>query len=783
MKNIPYSFFIFTLFFAPLAFGTVEQWSLASLEITTAVACALFFCYVTFYKHQTVKVIGLVPLVLLLAFMVLQIIPLPADVIKIISPGTYEIYSPLLAVQDVKSWIPLSVNIRETLHELLRVTSYALMYILTIHLLTAPGRLKNTANVVILLAATIAFFSIIQEVSSPEKIYWFRQGPSNAHPFGPWINPNQFAGYMEMMCPLAFALYLFYRPRVKGQESLREKIVSFFAEPGVHHHLYLGLSTVLMALAVFVSLCRGGILSLVAAGALFLFLYNIKFPKRGRVTLLALLGCIAVAVSWFGWDIIVAEFNKSFDVSGRLADGRLTLWRDVSLIIKAFPVFGTGFGTFVSIYPLYKTIDDNLIYDHAHNDYLELFTDGGVIGFLLAAWFVLAVLWHGWKMIRERRDQYAILIGIGAITGICAVLFHAITDFNMHNGAVGFYFFFLCGVLIAGVNCRFNYFAPGSLLKKQALSYNLAFVLATSLIFIITVAIQLGAFLAGYNYNSIRDIYVNKHLSENRIEMIIDRMHRALSTDPLEAMYLYKLGSALSLQGKKEEAFHQYVAACLKNPLDGVFLQQVGLLLAGRDEEQGKQLIELGYKRALNKDVLILNYVEWLLLKNHRHEALEVLRLHLGKDLVNIGKWMPLFNGYQFSYEEIISILPDSVEAWLNFASYCEKNRTKKEAEMFYAGALRHISTDHKLINPDWFMSVIAFYQRQGEKDKLVKCIRQALEVLPDFAPFHILLGDYYQGEGIEYRAKEEYERALVADPANGTAKSKLRRMGFADSY
>ncbi len=782
MKNLPYGIFIFTLFFAPLAFGTVEQWSLVTLEITTATACAIFFFTVWFYKQQTVRVVGLLPLVLLPALMVVQIIPLPPDIVKIISPATHAIYSPVLAVQDVKSWIPISVNCRETLHELLRVSSYALLYVLTIQLFAAPERLKNTANIVILLAAAIAFLAIIQAMTSPQKIYWFRQGPSNAHPFGPWINPNQFAGYMEMMCPLAFALYLFYRPRVKSQETMREKIVSFFSEPGVHQHLYLGLAAVLMALSVFVSLCRGGILSLVAAGALFLFLYNLKFPKRGRMALLVLFGCIAGAVSWFGWDIIVAEFNTSFDTSGRLTDGRLTLWSDVLLIIKAFPIFGTGFGSFVSVYPLYKTIDDNLIYDHAHNDYLELLSDGGVIGFGLAAWFVLAVLVHGWKMIRERRDQYAILLGIGSISGIAAVLFHAVTDFNMHNGAVGFYFFFLCGVLIVSVNCRFSYSSPGSLLKNQSPGRNLGFALTALLILVITFGVQGGAFLAGYHYNEIRDIYVNKQLSEGKIEKIVASMQSALTTDPLEGMYAYKLGSVLWLKGEKDAAFRQHVAAGMKKPLDGVFLQQIGLLLAMSDEEQGKELIATGYQRALNKDVLIFNYVEWLLLKKHRQEALEVLRLHLGKQLVNIGKWMPLLNGYEFSHEEIVRIVPVSVEAWLNMAKYCERYRSIKEAEMFYDGALDHILTDGP-VTPDWFMTVISFYQRQGEKAKLLGVIRQAVEVLPNYAPFHTLLGDYYQSVGIIYRAKEEYERALVVDPTNGDARSKLRRMGYADSY
>ncbi len=781
MKNVSYYLFIFSLFFAPLAFGTVEQWSLATLEITTATAAVIFFFNVWFSKQQTVKIVGLLPLVLLLSFMILQIIPLPSYLVNMLSPGSYLVYSPLLSVQEVKSWIPLSVHWRETLQELLRFTSYALLYVLTIQLFAVPERLKNAANMVVFLAAGIALLAIIQAVGSPEKIYWLRQAPPNSKPFGPWINPNQFAGYMEMICPLALALYLFYKPRVKSQETLREKIVSFFTEPGVYRHLYLGLATVLMVLSVFVSLCRGGILSLFVAGAMFFFLYILKFPKRSRITLFVLLVSIIFVVSWFGWDVVVADFNRSFDTSGRISDGRLSLWRDVLSIIKAFPILGSGFGTFMAIYPSYKTIDDRLIYDHAHNDYLELFTDGGIIGFCLAAWFVLAVLIHGWRMTRQRRDYFAVLVGIGAMAGIAAILAHGITDFNMHNGAVGFYFFFLCGVLVASVNSRFNYFTPGSLLAKQSPGQSFGLALGTFSVLVTTFVVQLGVFLAGYHYNNIKDIYINKQLSENKIEKIIDSMQRAIVADPGEGLFSYKLASVLWFQGNKQEAFQNYVAAGIKNPLEGAFLQQIGLVLED-EEERSKKLIETGFQRALNKDSLIFSYAEWLLLKNHREEALEVLKRHLGGELVDIGKWIPLLNGYAFTHEEIVSLLPLSVESWLNFAKYCEQYRTKNEAAVYYDGALAHIANKDS-IHPEWFMAVISFYQRQDDKAKLLKFIRQAIQAIPNHAPYHILLGDYYHGEGITYRAKEEYERALVIDPANGQVKSKLRRMGYGDSY
>ena len=747
--------------------------------MTTGAAYVIFFFTAWLNKDDLLKVPGLLPLVLLFVFMAFQLVPLPASLVKFISPGAYDVYSPVLSVTDDSGWISLSVNKRATLHEMLRIAAYSLMYILTVQLLNRPDRLRTATNLVVFLASAIAFLAIIQNVSSPDKIFWVRPAPGNSQPFGPWVNPNQFAGYIELLCPLAFSLFLFYKPRVRNDESLREKIVSFFTVPGIHFHLFLGFGTVLMVLAVFVSLCRGGILSVIVAGVVFFVLVKWKFPGRGRTTYLFIALCLLLAISWFGWDIILSEFSQAFDSQGNVSDGRLTLWSDTFEIIKDFPVFGAGFGSYLYIYPLYKTIDGNAIYDHAHNDYLELLTDGGVIGIILAGWFVLAILFHGWKMVRVRRDRYAVLLGIGCISGIVALLAHSITDFNMHNGAVAYYFFFLCGLLVASVNIRFGYYSTSSLLKPQPRTVSFFLSIAGVFLVSVTCLVQWGAYSAWFRYTAVENIYINKQLSKKYLLEIVDNMEQAVFWDPLEELYSYKLGTVKWYLGEKEEALRDYILAVQKNPLEGAFLQQLGLLV---EDERGKALIEKGYQRALDKQSLALNYGEWLLWKGRREEAMEVLSDLLSENHRTIDKMMPLLHSYSFSRQEIFKILPSTVDAWTAYGRYCEVNDKLSDAEYFFDTASEYLS-DAADLKPGWFSSIIGFYRRQGMEEKGLAVLRLAVEKVPDSAYFHILLGDHYQEKGIIYRAKEEFERALVLDPANGGARSRLRKLGFADSY
>lgn len=780
MKRLSSALFLFTLVFAPLAFGTVEAWSLSIVEISTAAAFFLFYLSAWFHKDSTLKVPGILPLVLLLGVIGLQLLPLPVSVVKVLSPQTYAVYSPLFQVGHEQGWLPLSVNQRAALHELLRFGSYGLLYVLTVQLLSDPGRLRKTAGMVVFLGSAIALLALIQNVGSPDRIYWLRKVPANANPFGPWINPNQFAGFMELVSPLAFGLFLFYRPRVRSSESFREKFVTFFTIPRIHLYLFLWFGAVLMVLSVFVSLCRGGILSIIAGGVVFFFLYRRKFPGRSSFIFLTLAVAVVLAISWFGWDIILSEFNQKIDSAGHIREGRLLLWKDTLALIRDFPLFGAGFGSFIHIYPLYKSFAGSLIYDHAHNDYLELLTDGGVVSLLLATWFVVTVLLHGWKMIRVRRDRYAVFIGIGAISGIVSLLVHSVTDFNLHNGAVGYYFFFLLGLLVASVNARFSYGGSASLLKKQPPGLTLPIVFFGLAWCVCVVIVQVGSYRAWSGYQSIKNIYVNPHLGRKLLWKIAGTMDKAERQDPFHGLYSYKNGTALWYMGEKRAALEKYILAFRKNPLEGIFLQQLGLLQ--KDERIAEKLLEEGYRRTLNKDILIASYVEWLLWGGQRSRAVEVLSRSMHDAPGQAVAWAGLLREYSFSHEELEKIIPENSKIWVDFGRHFSNLGLKKEAVYFFDRAEKLLMEEE---NPamESYSSLIRFFYRQGFDARALNVLRRAVEKLPNEPCFHLLLGHYYQKENIVYRAKEEFERVLFLDPGNKKAVKALRQLGFADSY
>jgi len=112
------------------------------------------------------------------------------------------------------------------------------------------------------------------------------------------------------------------------------------------------------------------------------------------------------------------------------------------------------------------------------------------------------------------------------------MLMHGITDFNMHNGAVGLYFFFLCGLLVAAVNVRFNYAAQESLLAKLPIRHNGVFVLLSGCLFGVILIVQSGVGMARAQYSEVRKVYLSGRLAADRLVELAERLEKAMGWDP-----------------------------------------------------------------------------------------------------------------------------------------------------------------------------------------------------------------------------------------------------------
>lgn len=259
----------------------------------------------------------------------------------------------------------------------------------------------------------VSVFAILQHLTFNGKLYWFREMRYGGIPFGPYANRNHFAGFAELILPLALV------PLALGKVR-RERLA------------VVGLFAVLPIAALFLSASRGGIVSFGVQLSLlaYLILRRRRLGKHllaGAAVLLAAL----LMVSWLGVGKILQRFSslQPLEVTaGKRAAMRRGAWH----IFLDHPLAGTGLGTLQIVYPRYETLYDGKIVNHTHNDYLEALAETGVLGGMCCAWFLVVLLRKSLSRLRQNNYSFVGALQISGMVACAGFLVHALVDFNLH---------------------------------------------------------------------------------------------------------------------------------------------------------------------------------------------------------------------------------------------------------------------------------------------------------------------------------------------------------------
>lgn len=417
------------LVFSTLAYGTVHYWALGIFQ--AGAALIIFFWMVDAWRSRVLRLsrntlqwplLGfiLLGLVQLLPFRSASFVGLEAS-----SSLSFDPYSTqLILVQLVALLIYLSA---------------ALAFI------DSPRRLRVVTNTIIVFGFALSIFGLIQSFVTPTKIYGIKElGQSTS--FGPFVNRHHFAAFMEMALALPAGLLL------TGAVEREKRLLYIFA-------------AALMAVALVMTNSRGGIISLVAETA-FLFIITGRGSARSKKTgektgrarslmmraglALALLLAIFTGVVFFGGEEVLSRFIGTVN-SNDPTTGRAHFWQGTIEIIRDHPLIGTGLGSFGVAYTLYDTRNGLYRLEQAHNDYLQILSDAGIVGALLGLTF-LVILFRSGFIRRETDDPFRRGVATGALAGCFAVLVHSFFDFTLHTTANALLFLTLSA--LATVNGR-----------------------------------------------------------------------------------------------------------------------------------------------------------------------------------------------------------------------------------------------------------------------------------------------------------------------------------------
>lgn len=777
MNRIAYRLLIFVLVFSPLAFGAVEQWSRGIMETLSLLSLCLFLYERSTRQEDTVRDMpGIVPLASLLVYMFFQFVPLPAAVVGLISPGTAALYRNTAGIDDPVVWMSLSVNKKATVMEFMRMLSYAALYIVSVQLLMSKDRQKKTVGVIAIFASVLAVFAVVQHFLPNGRIYWFRELTQGGLPFGPYVNRNHYAGLMGMIFPVVLSTFLFYKPHV-GYGSFRERVAGTFNQKMTNTHILLGFSAVLIALSVFVSLSRGGIVSLSSAMIFFgtLLLFRGGRKKRG-LTIITIFFIIWIAVGWIGWEPLFERFERIVDVQGRITEPRITRWNDSMKIVRDFPLWGTGFGTYMNIYPRYRTIPGTITTEHAHNDYLELLTDGGVLSFFLMSWFLIAVFFRSFRVFSRRRSLWSVYLFIGSATGMLSVLIHSITDFNLHIGANGLYFFFLAGLAVSASHAGTDE-KSGSYLERLRGKPARKLFVASLVLLLVTSVFNAAALMGQLSASSVKKNMLTEGLQRQELDAFKRSALRAAYFDPLEGEYRYILARISQFLSEDDDAIGYYRKAVMLDPLNSEYLQMYGLALSTRDrDDEAERYLKAGIDFDGQNLERYRRYALWLFSRNRTDEGIGMLRRAIAmeprrtKDYIT----MMVLNGLDDS--EIQSALPDMSEPHVRYAEYLAAVGSARLAGEVYLRAFS-LAENENMTEPGVLLRIFSYFREAGRSDVALLVMQKAVERYPHNIGIIINAAQAYEDAGLTFRAIGHYRRALVIDPRNRTAQNRLNAL------
>jgi len=168
--------------------------------------------------------------------------------------------------------------------------------------------------------------------------------------------------------------------------------------------------------------------------------------------MIAIVAVISVGIFWIGADPLISRVNQGQLSSGdplkeSFFSSRGWIWRDTISMIGANPVLGVGLGAYETAFSMYSKSDGSLRVPQAHNDYFQVVADCGIVGGLIALWFIISVFR---SVARGTRSQDPMISGLalGSGAGIFAMLVHSLFDFNLQLPSNALLFLLLAAVAV-----------------------------------------------------------------------------------------------------------------------------------------------------------------------------------------------------------------------------------------------------------------------------------------------------------------------------------------------
>ncbi len=455
---------MFLLGFATLAFGGVTLWAGTGIILGALALVLLWLVRATCLGQLEWRPSPIdLPLALILGLFLLQLL-LGYPIRLNQSDLGRRLLEAAGANPGGLPFLPGTLDYHATRSALLFFLAYASCFYLVLHFMDRREHLTRLLLFVVAMAGATGIYGLLEYLSGNHGVLGLRPGGGN-RVRGTFIGPDHFATLLAMALFVGLGMLMGLGRRRRRRRSRRELSHSEDGEDGesqlslargsgapqerLFQHVLLMFVVGLVGTALIFTMSRGALLSVLLAGSVTAGMLGVH-ESLGRRRLLAVAALLVVGgfALWIGLGPVLDRFGE---VSVGWSE-RVTLYRQAVAIVRDFPILGTGFGTFGSVFPRYQAPPFRLDthFSHAHNDLLQLVTEGGVValGILgLGLWSlfreVAAVRILGlarparpwpWRVVRVAGSAAVVMVGLASILG--SDVMHAPVMLAAGTGAV-----------------------------------------------------------------------------------------------------------------------------------------------------------------------------------------------------------------------------------------------------------------------------------------------------------------------------------------------------------
>jgi O-antigen ligase len=383
------------------------------------------------------------------AAMAIQLIPLPLSWLGALSPNVLAIlektdFSYGAGLTRVH---PLSIDPGATLVAVALFGSFA-AFAIGLARTMAVRSPRMLAEGLTVFGVLLALVGIIQKPLYAGRLLGVWASETAGSPFGPFVNKNHFAGWMLMALPLSVGLLCsgLERAMRETKPGWRHKVL-WLSSPQANRLVLLAAGALIMALSLVLTMSRSGITALVLS----LLLLGVMVvrglggrPRRaiGAAYLVVLLGA---TMAWVGVDVLAARFGNT---NWHEFNDRRGAWIDALGVLASFPLAGTGLHTYATAARFYQRHDLASFYGEAHNDYLQLLAEGGLLVAIPALLCLAALGAEVRRRMKSDSPGSSWWLRRAAVTALVAIGFQETVEFSLQMPGNAALFAMVCAFAI-----------------------------------------------------------------------------------------------------------------------------------------------------------------------------------------------------------------------------------------------------------------------------------------------------------------------------------------------